>query len=118
MDNSPNRELGGIPYHIDPLLQPGSVRLIGTGTDTHIETDSEATLQAVIHAANDGRYSRILFEGHIRRTYGPGHTQPWDICERATSGGGGRWGDGPLVTHDGYLDLYTQRRWEGWKLAQ
>lgn len=40
------------------------------------------------------------FEEYIYRTYGSTHKQPWDILERSK---------------EGYLDLYTQLRWEGWQ---
>ena len=47
---------------------------------------------------------RVVFEKHICLTYGSKHKQPWSIIERS---------DGD----DSYLDLYTQRRWEGWQAA-
>jgi hypothetical protein len=45
---------------------------------------------------------RADFEKYIYLAYGSAHRQPWGIIERAG---------------EGYLDLYTQRRWEGWKAA-
>ena len=45
---------------------------------------------------------RADFEKYIYLTYSSRHRQPWGIIEREG---------------EGYLDLYTQRRWEGWKAA-
>jgi hypothetical protein len=56
---------------------------------------------------------RAEFEAYIRRTQK--QTQPWDLCERSKSGGGRT--NEPEVVNDGYLDLETQLRWEGWKAA-
>ena len=43
---------------------------------------------------------RADFEKYIYLAYGSKHTQPWGIIERSG---------------EGYLDLYTQLRWEGWQ---
>ena len=45
---------------------------------------------------------REEFEKYITSVYGPTHEQPWSIIEHSG---------------EGYLDLYTQRRWEGWQAA-
>ena len=45
---------------------------------------------------------RADFEKYIYLAYGNTHKQPWGILERSG---------------EGYLDLYTQRRWEGWQAA-
>lgn len=49
------------------------------------------------------------FEEAMVERYGPYHTRPWGITERARDGNGD--------IKEGYLDLYTEQRWEGWKMA-
>ena len=44
--------------------------------------------------------SRSAFEYWVLKTRV--QTQPWSLIERSSSG-------------EGYLDLYTQKRWEGWQ---
>lgn len=55
---------------------------------------------------------RMEFEDIIRayeRSIPEERQQPWSLVERSNDGKG--------KEGDGYLDLTTQRRWEGWKLA-
>jgi hypothetical protein len=95
--------MAGIPIRVLPHLPPHTIFLFNEGTPrVYIETDSPSTVLAAIKEAN---LRRADFEAAIVREYGKRFWQAWGIVERAPRG-------------DGYLDLYTQHRWEGWKLAQ
>jgi hypothetical protein len=100
--------IAGIPVRIFTHLPPGTIALFNAGTPrAYIETDSARTVLAALNEAN---LRRADFEAAIVREYSKDFfSQSWGITERYILDG---------ATQDGYLDLYTQRRWEGWKLAQ
>jgi hypothetical protein len=95
------------PVRIFTHLPPGTIALFNAGTPrAYIETDSARTVLAALNEAN---LRRADFEAAIVSEYGKDFSQPWGIVERYVLDG---------ATQDGYLDLYTQHRWDGWKMAQ
>jgi hypothetical protein len=99
--------IAGIPVRVFPHLKPGTIVLYNPDTPrAFIETDSA---QTVLEALKEAKLCRADFEAAMVREYGKDFSQPWGIVERYVLAG---------ATQDGYLDLYTQHRWDGWKLAQ